>query len=130
MKKKLFSLVTLVVLLGAVTSTAFAATLRFEVTQEVVNFYANSNGTATIEYFYNFLNDPGSLIDFVDIGAPNESYSLSNVSADVNGTKITDISESPYVKPGVAIGLGSHSIQSGATGTLHVVFANVPNMFY
>ncbi len=130
MKKKLLGLLTLLVLLGSITSAVFAANLRFQVTQEVVNFYVNSNGTATIEYYYNFLNDPGSLIDYVDIGVPNSNYSLGNVSADVNGDKLTDISASPYVNPGVAIGLGSHTIQSGATGQLHVVIANVPNMFY
>jgi LysM repeat protein len=130
MKKKLFGLLTLLFLLGSIASTVFAASLRFQVTQEVVNFYVNADGTATIEYYYNFLNDPGSLIDYVDIGVPNSDYSLSNISADVNGNKIYDITDSPYVTPGVAIGLGTYTIQSGATGQLHVVIANLPNMFY
>ncbi len=130
MKNKLFSLLILLALLGSITITAFAATLRFQVTQEVVNLYLNSNGTATVEYFYNFANDPGSLIDYVDIGVPTSNYSLSNVSADVNGNKLTDITESPYVKPGVAIGLGAYTIQSGGTGQLHVVIQNVQNFFY
>lgn len=130
MKKKLLSLLILLVLLGSIASTVFAATLRFSVIREVVNLYLNTNGTASVEYFYDFSNDPGSLIDYVDIGVPTSDYDLSSVTADINGQKITDITESPYVKPGVAVGLGSNSIQSGGTGQLHVVIGTVRGMFY
>ena len=130
MKKKLLSLLILLVLLGLITSTALAATLRFQVIREVVNLYLNTNGTTTVEYFYDFSNDPGSLIDYVDVGVPTSDYDLSSVTADINGQKITDITESPYVKPGVAVGLGSNSIQSGGTGQLHVVIGTVRGMFY
>ncbi len=133
MKKKLFGLLVLLVLLGSMASIGLAASYSFQVTQEVVNFAANSDGTATIEYFYNFLNDPGAAaIDYVDIGLPTSGYSLSNVTADVNGTKITDISQSTYVQQsqGIAVGLGSHAIPPGGTGQVHVVITKVQNMFY
>ncbi len=106
------------------------ANLRFQVPQEVANFTVNSDGTATIEYFYDFQNDPDSLIDYVDVFIPFQDYSMSDVSADIDGTSLTDFSVSPYVTPGVAIGLGPHSIQSGGSGQVHVIVKNVRDVFY
>ena len=130
MKKKLLSLLATLVLLGSILTPAAAANLRFQVTSQVVNLYLNKDGTASVEYYYDFQNDPGSLIDYVDIGVPNSDYDLSSVSADINGVKITDISASTYVDPGVAVGLGSNAIQGGQSGQLHVMIGTVRNLFF
>ena len=130
MKKKLLSLLVLLLLLGSILTPVAAANLRFQVTRQVVNLYLNKTGTASIEYFYDFLNDQGSVIDIVDIGLPNSNYDLSSVTAEIDGNKITDIYKSDVVDPGVSIGLGSLAILGGKSGQLHVMIGTVRDMFY
>jgi hypothetical protein len=124
--------ITLACLLLSLTATsAYAQTYLFQVDSLDVGVYANTDGTSSIDYQIIFTNsaqaDP---IDFVDIGVPNDSYSLSNVSAEIDGASISDIQNSQYVKPGVAVGLGPRSIAPGKSGTLHVRINNVSRVFY
>jgi hypothetical protein len=93
--------------------------------------YANTDGTSSIDYQMVFTNNPqASPIDFVDVGVPNDSYSLSNVSAEIDGASISDIQHSEYVSPGVALGLGPRSIAPGKSGTVHVRINKVDRVFY
>ena len=71
-----------------------------------------------------------SPIDFVDIGFPNGNYSLSNVTATVDGNIISDISRSPYVTYGVALGLGSNSIGAGQMGTVEMIVTGIDDVLY
>lgn len=98
-----------------------AANYLFEVPREQVNFFINKDGTATIEYYYDFINQPGAhVIDYVDIGVPQTNdYDLKSVTADVDGKPITDIQPSDVVKPGSALGLGPNSIQAGSSARVH-----------
>jgi hypothetical protein len=132
MKRKLLSLLILFALLGAIIVPAAAMDLQFQVVRQVVNLYLNKNGTATIEYFYDFQNDAsGSMIDYIDVGVPEKGdYDLSSVTAEVNGKKITDIQASTYVTPGIAFGLGSNAIQPGQSGQVHILIGTVRSFFY
>ena len=108
-----------------------AQTYQFEVGQEDIQVYIHDDGTATIDYTIVFKNDPGAdPIDYVDIGAPNSSYSLSNVSAWIGDKELTDIQSSPYVNNGVAIGLGENAIQPGEQGTVQVRIDGVRDMLF
>jgi hypothetical protein len=118
-------------LLALTTTSAYAQTYYFQVDSLDVAVYANTDGTSTIDYQIVFTNTvQASPIDYVDIGVPNDSYSLSNVSAEIDGASISDIQNSEYVKPGVAIGLGPRSIAPGKSGTVHVRIENVGKVFY
>lgn len=118
-------------LLLATVNNAYAQTYRFQVDSLDVSVYANTDGTSSIDYQIQFTNSPAaSPIDYVDIGVPNSAYSLSNVSAEVDGAAISDIQKSEYVDPGVALGLGSRSIPPGKTGIVHVRIDNVRKVFY
>jgi hypothetical protein len=109
---------------------ALAQDYRFVVSDSMADVYLNADGTVLIIYDLTFMPDPGSHpIDVVDIGLPNSSYSLSDIRASIDGAEITAISQSPYVKPGVAVELGSHTIQPGEVGTLHLE-ATVRDLFY
>lgn len=131
MKKRLVSIIFLLLMLGGSFSAAYAQDYRFEVQSTQVNFFISSDGLAYIEYFFNFNNDPsGHPIDFVDVGMPNTNYSLSDIQADVNGTPIDDIESSPYVTNGFALGLGANAIQPGQSGSVHVVAGPVSGMLY
>src|SRR4030066_2222914 len=111
------SLLAFLAILFLTPSIALAQTYSFSLPQETVNVYWNQDGTSSIDYIFVFTNDSfASPIDYVDIGVPNENYDLNSVVADVDGQVINDIEKSPYVDPGIAVGLGSNTIQPGETG--------------
>ncbi|MEI8131867.1 MAG: hypothetical protein WCG34_05500 [Leptolinea sp.] len=121
---------SLFILMSTATS-AFAQTYLFQVDRVDVSVYGNPDGTSSIDYQIQFTNSPSAdPIDFVDIGVPNDAYSLSNVSAEIDGTRISDIQASEYTKPGVALGLGARAIPPGKTGTVHVRINNIQRVFY
>ena len=131
-RKRILSvgLVLFLLLVVGVTTVA-AQTYLFRVERSSADIYITADGAARVEYSYTFVNDPSAdPIDFVDVGMPTYSYSLSNVSADIDGAAITSIEESPYVKPGVALGLGAKKIAPGARGTVHVVVTGIEKMVY
>lgn len=124
--------IVFVVALGliAFSSSALAQDYRFNLRENRVHLYINSDGTVRIIYDLTFANDPGaSPIDVVDIGLPNSSYDLGDVRASINGVSLSQIGHSPYVKPGIAVELGRYAIPPGQTGTLHVE-ATVRNLIY
>jgi hypothetical protein len=131
MKKKLISLALLVLSLAITAQIALAQHYSFNLAQSTVNFTVNPDGTASVEYFLDFNNDPGaSPIDYVDIGVPNDSYDISRITADVGGKAITDITPSQYVKPGVTLALAANAIPAGSSGRVHVVIGRVRNILH
>jgi hypothetical protein len=108
-----------------------AQSYSFSLPREDVQVYWNADGTVSIDYTFVFQNDPAApAIEYVDVGVPNANYSIARVSADVDGRRITDITPSPYVDPGVALGLGAGSIRGGAVGTVHVIISGVSGVLY
>lgn len=121
----------LLLIAAPIPSSGFAQSYYFSVPELIVNVYWNDDGTSSIDYLYTFTNDPGSSpIDVLDVGAPNASYDLNSVQAWVDGQEITDIERSPYVQYGVAVNLGSKSIQPGDTGQVRVYIARVYDVLY
>ena len=107
MKTRLLRVFLLVVLIASLHGSALAQTYLFTVDQEVVNVFLNPDGTVAIDYVFVFTNNPGAdPIDFVDVGLPNNSYNIRDITADVDGQPINDIEDSPYVTFGVALGSG------------------------
>lgn len=105
-----------------------AQNLEFEIPKQNVIVYVNSDGTASLDYTIVFANSArGGLIDIVDIGMPTPEYSLSSMSAEIDGSPVEDIRTSSYIDQGVEIHFGSHAIPSGATGTLHLYVGRVDN---
>ncbi len=109
----------------------FAQDYSFSVPEVEAHIYLESDGSAAIEYFWYFENASGAHpIDFVDVGMPGaSSYSLSNVTATINGAPITDIADSPYVN-GIALGLGGNAIQPGSSGVVYFYIDGVRDLFY
>lgn len=103
----------------------------FSVERQTVDVFVNEDGSLSIEYYIDFYNQPGAHeIDFVDIGIPTRSYVLSSVTADLDGTPITNIEKSDYIDIGVAIGLGPKAIKPGQRGRLHVFIGTVNKHLY
>ena len=100
---------------------ALAQNYRFNVQENVVHLYINGDGTVDIVYDITFANDiNASPIDAVDFGMPNNTWDLGSTRASVDGVQISDIEESPYVQPGIAVNLGGNAIPPGQTGTVHL----------
>jgi hypothetical protein len=117
--------------LAAAVRPVYALNLVFKVEKSTSDLYINSDGSATVEYTYVFVNDQsGDPIDAIDIGVPTNSFSLNQVKAEINSTPITDIENSPYVKPGIALNLHAKQIMPGARGTVHIIINNVRGMLF
>ena len=132
MKQRLLALVITIMLVFGITTNAAAQSYSFEVTNEVVNVYWNDDGTVSLDYLITFKNDAGAhVIDFVDLGLPNSSYSYSSIRADYQGNNLNISSDfqgdGPY---GVAVDMGSYAISPGQSGTVHVVVGSISNMLY
>ena len=128
-----FGTLAVLVILAAWLSVVPAAgqTYSFSLDAETVDVYWQADGTVTLDYLLTFTNDSfADPMDFLDVGVPTDSYDLSQVSASVAGQPLSDISASPYVTPGVAVGLGSLAIQPGSTGTLAVTIAGIRDVMY
>jgi hypothetical protein len=124
----LFVLILSVLLLPI---AVFAQTYTYQLPQQFIDVYWNEDGTSSIDYTFIFVNDPsGATIEYVDVGVPNSNYDLKSVVAYANGTELNDIEESPYVQPGVAVGLGANSIPPGQTGEVRVFIGRVRDVLY
>ena len=116
----------LLLILLALPAGAVGQSYSFEVPEAIVDVFWNSDGTISLAYEWLFRNDLGApALDFIDIGLPSGSYDLGSVSADVNGVEISDIQNSPYVKPGIALGLGANALQPGAEGRVRAFIPSV-----
>lgn len=83
---------------------------------------ARENGSADIEYWFTFKNDPGGQpIDIVDVGFPNNYCSVSSVYAQEDGADISEIRKSEYINNGVEVHLPK-PIPPGQTGVVYVKF--------
>jgi hypothetical protein len=107
-----------------------AQVFRFNVAENRVHLYINGDGTVHIVYDLTLANDTSAdPMEVVDIGMPNSTYNLSEVQASINGVPATDISDSPYVQPGIAVEFGANAIPPGRTGTVHLE-ATVRDLIY
>jgi hypothetical protein len=99
-----------------------------------VDVYWNSDGTLSLDYTYIFTNDPsGPTIEYVDLGLPNDNFSVNNISASINGNPVYDISTSGFQGEGccgVAIGLGKYSVPPGGSGTFQAQVSNITGVLY
>jgi hypothetical protein len=137
MKRKWLWITLLLVLAFAVTTgSALAQSYSFAVDSQVIHVYWNQDGTTSIDYLIEFNNDSGAhAIDFVDLGLPNSTYRLKDITADVNGVAITDISKADPQNlsggsDGITLALGANAIPAGQKGTVHVFVPSLTNLIY
>lgn len=111
----------------------YAQDYSFSMDQEVVDVWVNQDGSVRLEYWFTFTCAlSGHPIDVVDLGLPTGDYSISDLSGDVDGIPIDRV-DSDYQgggAHGVAVWLGSGTINPGDSGTVHVVVDRVGRMVY
>ena len=131
MKKTTLFLLLLIVLL--IPSAALAQSYYFSLDKETVHVFWEADGTLDLIYEFTFTNQPeGHAIDYLDVGLPNNQYSDSNISADVNGQSLSYISSSGYEGSGsgVAVGLGSNAIPPGGRGVVRVFINGIEDVLF
>lgn len=134
-KRKSFLLLIILVLSllfsgGSFISTVKAQTYRFTLPVFEVETYIQKDGSLTLKYIMTFQNDASaSPLDFVDVAMPQASYSLSNVTADIDNAKINHVADSNYVS-GIELGLGNMAIQPGKQGTVSFTITDVKPVLY
>lgn len=129
--KKIRSVVLLLVLAGlfAMPAPVQAQDYLFEVTAQEVEAYIEEDGTLSLWYLIEFQNSSsGAPIEFVDIGMPTSSYSLSAIQATLDGNTIKTIESFPYATNGFAINLGNDAIPPGQSGTVTAWIPGVKNV--
>jgi hypothetical protein len=130
MKKRLLTIALVFILAFSITTSAFAQSYSFSLDREVVNVYWNSDGTLSLDYQFTFSNQPGAhVIDFVDVGLPNDNYNYNTITADVNGDPVSISTDYQGSGSGIAVDLGSRAIQPGQTGTVHVYVGEITCLF-
>ncbi|UYN89651.1 MAG: hypothetical protein KIT08_00050 [Anaerolineales bacterium] len=131
LRHRILSIALLLLITLVPLSVAYAQTYAFQVPTQRVDVYWEPNGTLSVTYEITFRNESyADPIDYVDVGLPNNSYSVSNVSASIDGRPISHIAYSPYIDSGVELGLGAYAIQPGQSGTVRMTATNVSNVLY
>jgi hypothetical protein len=130
MKIRFLTLLSVLILLFGLTTSAAAQEYGFQLPREVVHVYLNADGTMALDYAFTFKNDPSAhVIDFVDVGLPNSNFDLNTITADVDGAPI-NVTTSDYQGSGsgVAAVLGNKFIRE--TGTVNVRIGRITQMFF
>ena len=134
MRRRLLSILILVIIIFSLSSPALAQNYYFELPKQTVDAYWESDGTLTLDYAFTFNNTPsGHAIEYVDLGLPNSNYSDSNITAWVDGNQVNDISSSGFQgqgSQGVAVGLGQYSIPPGSSGTVQIHVEKISGVLY
>lgn len=131
MKKRLLTIALVFILAFNITTSASAQSYSFSLDREVVNVYWNVDGTMSLDYQFTFTNQPGAhVIDFVDVGLPNDNYRYNTITADVNGNPAAVSTDYQGSGSGVAVDLGSQAIQPGQTGTVHVFVGQITDVIF
>lgn len=134
MKRRLLLFILPILLFAILTSSAAAQGYSFNLVEGIADLYLNEDGSARIDYSYTFQNYPGSgPIEFVDVAFPSYTQiNTSSITATVNGQPVSYISSGEYEGDGngVAIALGSGSIQPGDSGVVQVTIGQVYGLFF
>ena len=126
------ALFVLILFMFTMVSSVAAQSYSFNLTKEVVNVFWNSDGTLALDYVFSFANDPsGHVIDFTDVGMPNGNFDMGSITADVGGSPVSISSDfqgdGPY---GFSVDMGSHAIQPGQSGSVHVSVGKITQVLY
>lgn len=132
MKYRIYAFLMTILLALGMTSAALAQSYSFRVPKEVVRVFINTDGTLTLDYVFEFQNEPGAhAIDFVDVGLPNSNYDFNSISADVDGLPVSISSDyQGDGGSGVSVDMGAQAIAPGQSGVVHVHVGKVERMIF
>jgi len=106
-----------IVFLALAAAVSTFADYKFAVPENRSVVTVNTDASVTVAYSITFANQ-GQPIDIIDVGFPDGDY--ASVTADLDGTEMTDIRPSTAVATGVEVHLEANAIPAGHSGTLHL----------
>ena len=131
MKRKLFILILALTLIFGLTASTSALEYSFKLEKEIVHVYYNNDGSMSLDYTFYFNNaKDGHIIDFVDVGMPNNNFRKSSISADVNGNSVSISSDYQGNGTGFAVDLGDYAIPTGERGVVHAYVGYIDKVLY
>jgi hypothetical protein len=131
MKRRLLTITLVLIVAFSITTSVLAQSYSFRLDREVVKVYWNADGTMSLDYVFTFSNQPGAhVIDFVDVGLPNDNYSFTSITADVGGVPVPISQDYQGQGTGIAVDLGGQAIQPGDTRTVHVYVGQISGVYY
>ncbi len=137
-KRILFFSLVLMVISGSLFCTvqnALAQDYRFSIPRNEIIFWVEPDGTVSISYDFSISN-LGKPLDYIDIGAPNNNFSLSNVIAEVDGVPVDSkkISYVDYketgIPSGVTIDYTGSPIPLNTTAPVYLEIQGIANVLY
>ncbi len=132
MLRRIITIILVIVVAALLTIQASAQSYFFSLDKEIANVYWNSDGTMALDYVLTFTTQPGGhIIDFVDVGMPNESFDFNTIRADINGHPLSishDFQGSG--SDGFSVDMGQYAIPPGQTGTVHVFVGSVSQVLH
>lgn len=123
-------------LFAAVLLTCAAnADYSFKVPKSEAIVMLETDGSMTVSVSYEFVN-LGQKLDYIDIGLPNNNFSIGDVQVSLNGEvdRKIKVVKADYQQTGLRYGItlemGGESIPNGESATIDVVIPNIKkNMF-
>lgn len=108
---RIFRAVFLLVLLATVSAlfcihSASAQDYQFQIPENLVIFWVEPDGTVSISYDF-VIQNSGKPLDYIDIGAPNNNFDISNVIASINSRTVDrkNILRIDYQETGIPYGV-------------------------
>ena len=135
MKKKILQIFPLLLLIVCLTFCAVNADYSFQVPRAETVVEVNPDGTLNVFVEYEFEN-LGQKLDFVDIGLPNNSYTMSEIQVRLNGelNNRINLTKADYdltgLRYGISLEMGDDSIPSGGSGVINVLIPNLKNNLF
>lgn len=111
------------------------ADYRFSIPEDFVTFWVEKDGTVSVSYEFTIQNY-GQDIDYIDIGLPNNDFSLTDVTAKIDDQPV-DRDKISYVDPkevgyssGITIDNTENPIPKNAKADIYVEVQNIKNVLY
>lgn len=110
-RKRIYRTALLLILLGIVSTLfnihpASAQNYQFRIPENLVIFWVEPDGTVSISYDF-VIQNSGKPLDYIDIGAPNNNFDISNVIASINNRAVErkNIMRVDYEETGIPYGV-------------------------
>ncbi len=135
MRKHLVMIFLITMLIWAGMAEFANADYSFEIPNAQTTVEIESDGSMTIFVEYEFKN-LGQKLDYIDIGLPNNNYTLSDIQVKLNGENNSNIKvtkadyEQTGLRYGISLEMGNASIASGESAVVDVWIPNLrKNLF-
>ena len=107
-----------------------AADYSFRVPKTETIVMLENDGSMTVSVSYEFVN-LGQKLDYIDIGTPNNDFSISDVQVSLNGevNRNIKVTKADYqqtgLQHGITLEMQSESIPNGESATVDVIIPNI-----